>query len=265
MAYPRPWRERRLEIHAGRVLAGAWRGMQMSFEAVCARLPSACPLCLDSTAGGAVCEACRVDLTASRRGKCCDRCGLALQGLPACPDCEVLQAAFEKVVAAFDYAFPGDLLLQQFKQQHRFQLGRTLAMLMAQSLQAVLPTWWEQAWLVPVPASRPALIKRGFNPAAELARALRLRLGGCVRTDILLRRRDYPEARVQKTLTRRARLLVPDQAFECRVSLEGARIVLVDDIMTTGATLHGAAQVLRRAGAASVWGMVAARTPYHGR
>lgn len=265
MAYPQAWRERWRAIGAGAVPMPAWRRcrdtVQALAEAAWARLPCACPLCREPARGGCLCAACHEEVVASRRASaCCGRCGLRLGGARDCPDCLGWAPAFDKVVAAFDYGYPGDLLLWQFKQQHRFQHGRALAALMAQALQPVLPDWWAQAWLVPIPASRQSLLKRGFNPAAELARRLQARLGARVRADILLRRRAEG-ARVQKHLPRRERLQAPERAFVCRRPLAGARIVLVDDVMTTGATLHGAAQVLRQAGAGCVWGVVAARTP----
>ncbi len=282
MAYLSPWRERWRTARAGMASAGRhWRLCRRRagtlLETAWAQIPSPCLLCRERARGGCLCEACRRDAMASRvAAPCCERCGLnagsdAGTGIPAgvpfesCPDCSALSPAFDKVIAAFDYAFPGDVLLRQFKQQHRFQHGRALSELMAQTLAPALPDWWPQAWLVPIPSSAQALRRRGFNPAAELARRLEARLGASVRTDILSRRREADAARVQKRLPRRQRLQTPALAFECRVPLAGARIVLVDDVMSTGATLHGAAQVLRQAGAQSVWGVVAARTPYQAR
>ncbi len=275
MAYLRLRRERWGKVQAGMAAAArGWRvcrqrGLALA-EAGWARMPSPCPLCGDGARGGCLCEACRADVMASRlNAACCERCGLGLGAsrisLDSCPDCSALAPAFDKVVPAFDYAFPGGVLLRQFKQQHRFQHGRALAALLEQAVAPIRPAWWEQAWLVPIPASAQALRRRGFNPAAELARRLQARLGARVRTDILLRRPEPGAPRVQKRLSRRQRLRAPSQVFVCRRPLAGARIVLVDDVMTTGATLHGAAQVLRQAGAASVWGVVAARTPHHVR
>ena len=257
---------------------GWWRSsrpVHAMLETVWAQVPGVCPVCRARARGGCLCEACRLDAVASRQAAaCCPRCGLNLALIlpeekrstklvsDACPDCAALSPAFGKAVAAFDYSFPGDMLVRQFKQQHRFQHGRALSALMAQALAPELPEWRSQACLVAIPGATQALKRRGFNPAAELAHRLAARLGLAVRKDVLLRRNPADSERVQKRLSRRERLLATSQAFVCRVPLEGARIILVDDVMTTGATLHGAAQVLRHAGAHTVWGVVAARTPY---
>lgn len=270
MAYLKPGREHclaaRRDIDPRGAWWLAWQRVQAGLREVFARLPSSCPLCQDPAYGGCLCALCRQDVLASRLAfPCCERCGLCPAQASDCPDCIALVPAFEKVIAACDYAFPADQLIRQFKQQHRFQHSRALAALIAQSLQGAMPEWWGQAWLVPIPASRQALLRRGFNPAVELARGVQVHLGARVRTDILLRSRETGAERVQKRLQRSQRLQAAGQAFVCRQNLAQAHIVLVDDVMTTGATLHAAASVLRQAGAKTVWGVVAARTPYHVR
>jgi len=181
-----------------------------------------------------------------------------------CAACQQELAA-ARVIAAFDYAAPGDVLIQQFK-QHRFQSARLLAdLLAAAATQIDLPPWWSHAVLVPIPSTQPALLKRGFNPAAELARQLAKRLKLPVRPDWLLRHPAAHTQPPQKQLSRDARLWMQQRAYVCPLALNAAHVLLVDDVMTTGATLHSAANVLLDAGAARVWGLVAARTPALGR
>ena len=112
--------------------------------------------------------------------------------------------------------------------------------------------------VLPLPLSRARLQSRGFNQALLLARQL-----APLKTDsrLLLRIRDTPP---QSALKRAERLSGVSGAFAVdplqSVRLKGARVVLVDDVMTSGATLFEAARVLRAAGAAHITGLVIART-----
>lgn len=125
----------------------------------------------------------------------------------------------------------------------------------------------EAQLLIPVPLSARRLAERGYNQAWEIGKAVRQRgrLQGlavpapCARA--LLRRGDHPD---QHTLSREQRWRNLRQAFEVNPrhagAVSGRRVLLVDDVSTTGATLQMAARVLRRAGAAEVNGLVFART-----
>jgi len=245
---------------------GLRRWCRTVFEAACGQIPSACPLCASPARGGCLCKDCQHEIrTVRQSGKRCGCCGLSGFSTDECPDCLALSPAYERVVCAFDYARPADVLIQQYK-QYRFQYSRLLTELLIDALaQAPLPPWWPQAVLVPIPATKPALRRRGFNPAAELAQRLSKRLNLPVRSDWLLRSPSAQLNPPQKQLSREQRLTMQQHAYVCPQALRGAHVVLVDDVMTTGATLHSAAQGLRRAGAGHVWGLVAARTPYAAR
>jgi predicted amidophosphoribosyltransferase len=112
--------------------------------------------------------------------------------------------------------------------------------------------------VVAIPLHARALRRRGFNPAGVLARALALRVGVPLRATALERRRDTPS---QTGLGRAARRRNVRGAFRARGALP-PRVWLVDDVVTTGATLAAAARALRRAGAREVTGVCAARTPH---
>jgi ComF family protein len=112
--------------------------------------------------------------------------------------------------------------------------------------------------LLPMPLSKERLRERGYNQALVLARSLdapRLAHG------VLLRVRDTPP---QRTLPRNERLRVVQGAFAVDPlqthRIKNKRVVLLDDVMTSGASLHAAARVLRGAGAAHITALVLART-----
>lgn len=253
MAYPRMrrdgWRQ-------------AWR---RRLQRVRDRLPVACVLC-GERAAGALCEHCRVAVGASmKQGARCPRCDLVQEALAgedhsvACPDCASLGPAFERVVAAFDYAWPGDLLVHRLKLERQYFCAPVMAKLLAERCaRASVEGGASCAWVVPVPASQRSLRLRGFNPAAELGRELALRLDLEWRPGLLRRVR---EAEFQKGLGRSARREGVEGLYACAESVLGREILVVDDVMTTGATLNAVASVLKAAGASRVWGAVAARTP----
>jgi ComF family protein len=116
--------------------------------------------------------------------------------------------------------------------------------------------------VLPVPLSRQRLAERGYNQAWELARRVARLAGLPARADVLLRPLEtahqaaLDRAERQRNL-RRAFMVDPRQ----RAVLQGRRVALVDDVMTTGTTVREAAAALTRAGAASVQVWVLARTP----
>jgi len=170
----------------------------------------------------------------------------------------MLAPAFDRVVAALDYVPPVDQLILQFKNAGKFQHARFLAELLAQALRQASPRVEGITIVLPVPSSRQALRRRGFNPAGEIARQLAARLGLAYRPGLLLR---SGEGASQKQLGRAARTGPQAGRYQCVGPVEGA-VAVVDDVLTTGATLHAVAGALKEAGAARVVGLVAARTPY---
>jgi predicted amidophosphoribosyltransferase len=233
-------------------------------------IPAACPLCGGRARGGALCPGCRDDLGMDGQAGRCLRCALRLAGT-GCPDCAGWEPAFERTVVAFDYAPPADALVLQLKQSLRW--GRA-AMLGALVAQAVRSHGWQLrpgTVILPIPSSAAALRRRGFNPAAEVARAAGSRLGVPVRSDILFVQER--QAVRQSTLSRAQRLDRAPDRFGVRLErLSSAphddsgliRVALLDDVMTTGSTLHAAAQALRANGVDSVVALAVARTPHPG-
>ncbi len=218
-------------------------------------LPSQCSLCR-AWGRGALCGPCRLEATL-RRPRCL-RCAIALPaGTGLCGACIVSPPPFERTLAALDYAAPWDALIQRFKFREQPELAALLAGLLREAVrEEPVPDL-----LLPAPLSEARVRERGFNQAWEIAR----RLGPPARCDLLLRIRDTPH-QLALPPARRAANVRGAFAVEPlrRAAIEGRRVVVVDDVLTTGATAAEMARTLRQAGAQSVHLWVLARTPAPG-
>ncbi|CAM5213333.1 Putative amidophosphoribosyltransferase OS=Castellaniella defragrans OX=75697 GN=HNR28_001405 PE=4 SV=1 [Castellaniella defragrans] len=195
----------------------------------------------------------------------CDRCPVCAHPLHpgGCPDCLRRRPAFDHVVAAFDYAGLGERLIKDYKFAGRLSLARVLADGLADAVRSAPAAEFSGVdWVVPVPAGQDSLRRRGFSPPAEVARIVARRLRLRYRLDLVRRVREGPR---QGTLGREARLQAPEGAYACPVvrglpvDLTGQRVAVVDDVLTTGSTLHAVALALKAAGAVRVQGWVLAR------
>lgn len=214
-----------------------------------------CFLCRGA-AGGVLCKACDADLPRLADARCPRCAGPSPEGA-ACGRCLARPPAYDATVAALSYEFPADVLVQALK----FRGELALAPLLGALLAAALPADPRPALLVPVPLGAARLRARGFNHALEIARALARGTGLRVAPRIAERVRDTPP---QFDLPFEARARNVRGAFRCREPLEGAEVAVLDDVMTTGATLEELAATLKRAGAARVVNWVVARTPAPG-
>lgn len=167
-------------------------------------------------------------------------------------------------MVAVDYAYPWDRLITRFKFQGESGWAPMLADLLLRT-----PGFDALAsdcdWVVPIPLSIERLAERGYNQAWELARVLcrsHRALHGKGLPQGLVRNGGRPD---QHTLNRRQRLRNLQSAFalgaQLRDRLSDRRVLLIDDVTTTGATLHSAAQTLMQAGARHVRAAVIAHTP----
>ncbi|WP_206363355.1 ComF family protein [Cupriavidus necator] len=232
---------------AGRALAGARELL----------LPSACALC-GAVQRQVVCAACAADLL--RPVRRCPACALALGRHFHCPACAASPPAFDHAHTLGDYASPQDQLVLALKFGHALPLAGWLAARLAAGLPAA---WAPQAapdLIAPIPLSPQRLAARGFNQAWEIARPLALRLGLRADPVLLQRQRDTGS---QRALDLAARQVNLRGAFRLTraARFDGLHVALVDDVMTSGATLHEAAGVLKAHGAARVSVIVALRTP----
>lgn len=244
-------------------LAGMRRRLKLAGRACLARIPSACGLCQGGARGGSLCRFCHAAVLRSMNSDTarCPICCLALADQGVCADCAARPPAFDRIIAAFDYAPPGDLLIHHLKVGRRFTSAVMLAGMLAETVRDKAPRLPENALLVPVPASKASILARGFNPAAEIARGLARELHMDCQPGLLLRAREGGR---QTHLTRLERAASVQHLYDCPRRVDGAAIAVVDDVLTTGSTLHRIAQQFKAVGAAAVYGLVLARTPYPG-
>ena len=204
----------------------------------------------------------------------CTRCALALPtdlsmglrtGPQLCGACVSHPPPLDGAFAAVHYAYPWSALIAGYKFGEQHGWAAFFAHLLVQSpgVAALMAGLNPDDRIVPVPLSAERLQERGFNQAWEMCVALARETGTQARTDagLLLRVRH---TRAQSQLKRKDRLANVKGAFQVdplrTAELQGRHVVLVDDVMTSGASLYTAAQALRDAGAAHVTAVVLART-----
>ena len=201
--------------------------------------------------GAGFCAVCAADLP--RTSNPCAGCGLA-RPVARCPR----QAApwqVEAVVAPFLYAPPLDHHIQQLKYAGARSLGRAFGLLLAP---AVRDACRDVDVLVAVPLHPTRLRERGYNQAIEIARPLCRALDVPVLLRGIERRHASPSQTGGSAVQRHASVAA---AFRVARSLAGLRIAIVDDVITTGATVNALAAELLAAGAARCIAVAAARTP----
>lgn len=213
-----------------------------------------CLICGDVGANGLdLCRNCRLRLPHQQAA--CTACALPLPAPGTCGACLRRPPPLSHVHAAFLYAFPVDRLVPRLKFHQDLTCGRLLAELLLESLHAHA-TPRPQA-LVPVPLHRLRLRERGYDQALELARPLARQLHLPLRADALVR---VQATRAQSELDAGGRQRNLRHAFIAQAPLPD-HVALIDDVMTTGATLHAAAHALRKAGVQRVDAWVCARVP----
>lgn len=216
--------------------------------------PSVCHIC-HAWPHQALCSGC-VERFAQPIARC-PTCALALQ-TASCPRCmHASSFALDACLAAVSYQFPWTDCVARFKFQADPGLGRSLAELMRHA-PWVEPALERATRVIAMPLSDTRLRERGFNQAFELARHL-----APDKADAHTLRRVEHSAH-QVGASRDDRLTNVRDAFwvdPTRLNhVRGQRVVLIDDVMTTGASLQEAARALKAAGAAHITGLVFART-----
>lgn len=218
--------------------------------------PWRCLLCAGRATGMDLCAACLADLP--WLGKCCSGCAMPLAQGDRCGRCCVEPPASSTCVAALSYEYPVANLIAALKYKGHIANARVLAELLAMRVNrhpsGLLPAW--PALLLPVPLHPRRQAERGCNQAELLARwlgrTLQLPFSGAT----VERVRDTPP---QVALSRAGRRRNMRNAFVVRRNVSGLSLALVDDVMTTGATVQELARSLLCAGAAEVQVWVVAR------
>lgn len=216
------------------------------------------------------CACCGAELFASERfcphclqtlpfnaGPVCSKCGRAIaEEYPVCLECKGDMPLYDMARSAFRYEGEVVRMVKRFKTG-----GQWLAEPLAEQMLPLLRSAFAGAdFLVHVPMTDAARKRRGYDQAGLLADALASLSGMPHEAELLVKTRDTPS---QKELTRRERaenLLGSFRVHE-RAKCRGKIIVLVDDVLTTGATASACARALRGAGAARVWVLTAASVP----
>jgi len=177
-------------------------------------------------------------------------------GDAACAECLRKPPRFKATVAAHAYAFPLDRLIQALKYEHRLELALPLGDALAAAVRRAPALFAGVEAVVPLPLSRARQRERGFNQSIEIGRIVARRTGLPL-ARLLSRTAHAPP---QASLPWRARAGNVRGAFACADHLDGRHVAVLDDVMTTGATLDAAAAALIAAGAARVDAWVVART-----
>ncbi len=209
--------------------------------------------------GLGLCPPCRRRLR-PLRGPGCGVCGRRLEGaaLPAgfrCGGCRDRRPPYDRLIAGWSYQPPLDEVIRALKFGRLEYLGKHLA----ESLAPLLDGALDADLVVPVPLHWRRRLARGYNQAEAIARPLAARLGLDLARALRRRRATPPQTALERR--RRVRNLRGAFAVARRHDPRGRRVLLVDDVFTTGATLEAAAACLKRAGAARVTALAAGRTP----
>ncbi len=210
-----------------------------------------CLLCASSEANkNGLCGACMCDLPFSPTTSC-PQCGLSSNGL-VCGSCLNSPPDFDATHTVFTYSFPVDAMMQRYKYGSALHLSQTFGQLLAERVDVGTVDL-----IVPMPMHPARLKERGFNQAIEIAKVF-----GKVKLDYIsaIRQKLTPP---QASLPLKERVKSIKGAFAVNANLAGMRIAIVDDVMTTGASLNELAKILKKAGATHVECWVIARTLPH--
>lgn len=215
-------------------------------------MPQMCFVCTAPAADRVLCNACRASLP-ELAGTRCPRCAIDSPAGAVCGRCLSHPPRFDATRAVFRYAFPVSELVQAYKFQARFGVGRYFSELLVAAAHGL-----QVDAVLPAPLHPHRLATRGFNQSVLLADPVAKALGVPHLRDAVRKvRRVAPQAGL--TLEERRRNL--RGAFAVQRRFDGMRLLVIDDVMTSGTTLDELAGALKAAGAARVEALVVARTP----
>ena len=209
-----------------------------------------------------LCESCRRRLPPPPAKDRCPLCGDPIPGRSLedwlCPACARRPPAFDGLIAAWSYRPPIDEVVRRLKYGRLEFLAEDLAAGVAAAIDEGRGSY---DYVTPVPLHWRRRLERGYDQAALIAAGV-ARRSGLPHRSTLVRVRPTPPQAARSAVERRANVT---GAFRCRsrsaAVVGGARILLVDDVVTTGATLDAASRALKNAGASRVIALVAAVVP----
>jgi ComF family protein len=210
-----------------------------------------CLLCSAGSRSGLLCPGCLADLPILPAPRC-PQCALPTPHGETCGACLKQPPAFTKSESVYRYAHPLDSLVHALKYRGELAVARFFAEQLAERI-GDTP---RPDLMIPMPLHANRLRERGFNQAALIAVHLGRLLNLTILNNACRRIRDTPP-QVELPLTARRKNL--RAAFACDIDLAGRRVALVDDVMTTGASLDELAREVRRAGAAEIHAWTLAR------
>lgn len=227
-------------------------------------LPSQCLLCACTLNGELLCAGCLTDLPHLSATKTCKQCSLGLNTADTlCGHCLRHPPAFSGSVIPFAYQYPLNALIHKFKYRGHLASGKLLGQLLAQHMQqrSQNSEWQAPDLLIPTPMHWTRRWRRGFNQAEILTRYIASELKLPFALHLIKRTQRTPS---QKELSRLERQKNLRKAFAIslkdRQQIAGKRIALIDDVVTTTATVRELSQLLIKAGAADVQVWALART-----
>jgi len=228
-----------------------WRAFTASLDLF---LPPVCLLCArhlrDSGRPYAFCPACTdaIEPLPAAHCRCCKHPYPDATSCHLCPGCLTRPPHFTTAYAAGRYRGPLKAAIHKLKYRQQLFLAKPLGELLARSLADDLSAFRPDV-LLPVPIHRQRLRRRGYNQALEIARPIARFTRVPIEAGLLLRIRPTPS---QQGLPAQARRNNLREAFRVRGAVAGARILLVDDVMTTGETVRACSRELVQAGATDV-------------
>ena len=228
-------------------------------------LPSKCLLCASTLPSGLLCLGCQLNLPHLSHKNLCQQCGLQIESLSNyCGHCLHQPPAFDRSIIPFAYEYPLNGLIHQFKYRRHLTCGKLLGQMLAEHLKHCEQdddAWRAPDLLIPAPMHWLKRWQRGFNQAEFLAQHVARELHIPLASGIVKRTHKTP---AQKELTRAERQQNLRKAFALseknRVYIKGKRIAIIDDVVTTTATVRELSQLLIKAGAKEVQVWALART-----
>jgi ComF family protein len=213
-----------------------------------------CPICFGRMdLNEIVCLKCRAKLSEYNKRRRCAKCGREIEVNEdiVCGFCEKMKPQFDMAAAVYFYTGEFKEAMLEFKFRRAFHRAKTFAGLMSENFYKTGST---AELITAVPAARRQFAKRGYNPPLEIGYCMKRILKIPLLPSALVKIRNYPPQHEQKEEDRYKNV---KNAFKVKKrfieKIKGKEIILLDDILTTGATASECAKMLKNAGAASVY------------